>query len=76
VSRLADFISGTAYDSDAIQVMAEAYDSVLKELHDRGQPQIVLEIIAKRIIELAAIGEREPARLCETVLHELGLAQR
>ena len=52
--------------------MSEAYASVLKQLQDRGQPKIVQEIIA-RIIELAAIGEREPQRLCETILSEFGL---
>jgi len=32
-------------------------------------------VIAKRIIELAAIGEREPQRLSQTILSELGLTR-
>ena len=31
--------------------MGEAFDSACKELHDQGQPTIVYEVIAKRIIE-------------------------
>jgi hypothetical protein len=76
VSPIADFIGNTTYDADAVRVMSVAYDTVLKELHDRGQPAIVQEVIAKRIVELAAIGERNPKRLCETVLSELGLVRR
>jgi hypothetical protein len=76
VSPIADFIGNTTYDSDAVRVMSLAYDAILKELHDRGQPAIVQEVIAKRVIELAAIGERNPQRLCETVLSELGLLRR
>jgi hypothetical protein len=56
--------------------MVQAYEFVLKELHDRGQPDVVREVIAKRIIELAAIGERDSRRLCTTILSEFGLAGR
>jgi hypothetical protein len=76
LSPIAEFIGNTSYDSDAVRAMSEAYDSVLRELHDRGQPPIVQEVIAKRIIELAAIGERDSRRLCQTVLSELGLVRR
>jgi hypothetical protein len=32
-------------------------------LHDAGQPALVREIIAKRVIEAAKKGERDPVRL-------------
>ena len=73
MDSIADFVGSVTYDPEAVQAMSLAYDAVLKELHDRGQPEMVREIIAKRIIELAAIGEREPQRLCDTVLSEFGL---
>jgi hypothetical protein len=34
----------------------------------RGQPNIARQVMAKRIIELAREGERNPDRLCERVL--------
>ena len=67
--------TGTTYDPDTIRVMAEAYEKVLVELHDGGQPNVVREVIAKRIVELIAIGERDPQQLCATVLSELGLVR-
>jgi hypothetical protein len=48
--------AGATFDPDAVKVMAKAFDYVLKELHDRGQPSLVREVIAKRITELAAKG--------------------
>jgi len=52
---------GTAYDNCATRVMGEAFDSARKELHDTGQPDIVYEVIAKRIIDEAKKGERDPS---------------
>jgi hypothetical protein len=54
------------------RVMGKAYDAALKELHDTGQPQIVYEIIATRIIDAAKRGERDPVRLRDIGLAALG----
>jgi hypothetical protein len=67
------YFAGASFDPEAVDVMTTAYDLVMQSLHDRGQPEIVKEVIAKRIVELAAVGEREPQRLSATVLSELGL---
>ena len=50
----------------------DAYEKARKSLHDTGQPQIVNEIIAQRIIALAKQGERDPNRLCAGALSALG----
>ena len=42
--------------------------TVVYVLHDRGQPDIVNEVIAERIISLAKKGERDPDKLCEGAL--------
>ena len=42
-------------------MLCDAYDKVSKSLHDAGQPDIVKEVIARRIISLAKKGERDPA---------------
>jgi hypothetical protein len=36
--------------------MSEAFDAACEELHDTGQPEIVLEVIAERIITVAKTG--------------------
>ena len=47
--------------------MGQAYDKA------RGQPAIVNEIIARRIIEIAKTGERDPDELCERMLSAFGM---
>src|SRR5215831_4113254 len=66
------FIKHGVFDPQVIAVMSEAFDAACKELHDTGQPEIVREVIAKRIIELATMGELNPVSLREAAL--VGLA--
>jgi len=54
------------------EIMGEAFDSACKELHDTGQPSIVYEVIAKRIIDSVRAGERDPVRLRNIGLAALG----
>jgi hypothetical protein len=43
--------------------MGEAFDEARKKLHSAGQPFIIFETIAARIISAASRGERDPVRL-------------
>jgi hypothetical protein len=63
------------FDAEAAAAMAEAYDKACRSMHDWGQPVIIGEIIAKRIIQLAADGERDPDELCERALKSLGFSE-
>jgi hypothetical protein len=65
VASILPFIkkSGIVFDDDAISIVGEAFDAACKELHDKGQPTIVYEVIAKRIIDAASNGERDPVQL-------------
>jgi hypothetical protein len=56
------------FDPEALEAMVEAFDAAYKALDDSGQPKIVLEVIAQRIIEAARCGERDPARLVKAAL--------
>ena len=53
--------------------MGEAFDKARKLLHDRGQPAMVQEIIAKRIIDIARTGERDPEKMCKQALAAFGI---
>jgi hypothetical protein len=64
--------SGAVFNDLATQAMGEAFDAACKELHDKGQPTIVYEVIAKRIIDAAKNGERDPVRLRNAGLAGLG----
>jgi hypothetical protein len=70
------FFQDGAFDSDTTGAMGEAFERACKALHDLGQPDIVKEIIARRIIVVAKAGERDPARLCEGALAALGVELR
>lgn len=54
---------GTIFDDHATEAMGEAFDSARQALHDKGQPQIVYEVIATRIVDAARKGERDPKEL-------------
>ena len=64
--------AGAVFDDRATQIMGEAFDGACKELRDTGQPPIVYEVIAKRIIDAAKNGERDPARLRNAGLAAFG----
>ena len=64
--------AGGVFDDRVTQIMGEAFDSACKDLHDTGQPEIVYEVIAKRIIDAARNGERDLVRLRNAGLAALG----
>jgi hypothetical protein len=65
VASILPFIrkTGTVFDDRMTRIMGEAFDSACKELHDSGQPPIVYDVIAKRIIDAVRDGERDVMRL-------------
>jgi hypothetical protein len=65
--------TGIAFDDHATKAMGEAFEAACRALHDTGQPQIVYEVIAKRIIDAAQSGERDVDRLRDAGLAALGL---
>jgi hypothetical protein len=58
-------------DPETITVMVTAFEEALNELRlaDRADP--VTELVARKIIEFAKLGERDPARLREQVVRSL-----
>lgn len=57
------FMVPGAFEPEAVAAMSEAFEAACEVLQDAGQPEVVREMIAKRIIAAATIGEREPVRL-------------
>jgi hypothetical protein len=70
------FLRNTAFDAETTKLIGLAFDEACRELHDRGQPDLVKEIMAKRIVEAANRGERDPHRLCAKALDALGINRR
>jgi hypothetical protein len=68
-------VPSSTFDAQTTALLGAAYDKVIAEMRDRGQPELVREIIAKHIIELASNGERDIDKLCQGALARLGLSQ-
>jgi hypothetical protein len=69
MDQILQFLRPTdAFSPEAIKVLGKAYDMAIASLHDVGQPEVVREVIAKRIIEAAQRGQYDPAALCATAL--------
>jgi hypothetical protein len=69
MARILEFIRlQNAFDSETLVLLGAAYEKALRRARARGQPEIVREVIAKRIIEMATKGERDPERLCNGAL--------
>jgi hypothetical protein len=64
-----------AFDPETVRMLGVAFDKAIHGLHDQGQPEIVREIVAKRIIALATRGERDPDRLCDSALAALRITR-
>ena len=61
------------FDDAATLAMGEAFDQACKSLRNFGSACLVREIIAKRIINVAKNGERDPIRLHEQALIPFGI---
>ena len=61
------------FDDAATLVMGEAFDHACKSLRRFGTLITARELIAKRIIDAAKNGERDPARLCQHALIPFGI---
>ena len=69
VAQILKFVRPSdAFSPEAIEALIKAYDMALASLHDHGQPAIVREVVAKRIIEAAQRGLVDPASLCADAL--------
>jgi hypothetical protein len=63
-----------AFDPEDVSCMTTAYEDalVVLKLADRQDP--ITELVAKKIIEVSQQGERDPIRLRDRALSELGVS--
>ena len=62
----------SAFDAEATRALGGAYDIACRALHPKGRPPVIQETLARRIVEAAARGERDPERLATLALANLG----
>jgi hypothetical protein len=61
-------LQDTAFGPDEIAVLVAAYEDALRALSLVNRSDLATEMVAKRIIELAKQGERDPVRLQERAM--------
>jgi hypothetical protein len=65
------FLDGFKFDPEARRVTSVAFEMTCVALKYTSRPDVAHEAVAKKIIELAKNGVRDPDRLCERVLDDL-----
>jgi len=68
LASILPFVAKGVFDDATLRIMGLAFDAACKELHDDGQPPLVQEVMAQRIIAAAHRGERSEARLRDIAL--------
>jgi hypothetical protein len=63
-------LDGQKFDSETIRVMGLAFEMALVALRLADRGDLANEVLARKIVDLAKAGERDPDRLCEGVLLE------
>jgi hypothetical protein len=68
---LTPFLKGATFDPQAIEAMSAAFEAVCASLQLLNRTDPVTEIVARKVIEVAGTGERDPERIRDLVLLSL-----
>ncbi len=58
----------SAHETEATRATSLAFDMVCNSLHLAKRDDLVAEVVARKIVQLAAAGERDPVRLQAAVM--------
>ena len=64
------YLDGQKFDPETIRVMGIAFEMALVALRLADRGDLANEVVARKIINLAKAGERDPERLCEAMMKE------
>jgi hypothetical protein len=65
---LTPFLKEATFDPEAIKAMTTAFEAVCEALRLAPRNDPVTEIVARKVIEVAGTGERDPDRIRALVL--------
>jgi hypothetical protein len=65
---LTPFLKEATFDPEAIKTMTTAFEAVCEALQLVIRSDPVTEIVARKVIEVAGTGERDPERIRDLVL--------
>ena len=64
------YLDGQKFDPETIRVMGIAFEMALVALRLADRGDLANEVVARKIINLAKAGERDPERFCEAMMKE------
>lgn len=64
--------SDRSFDAETTAIVKRAFDSACKELRDESQADSLQKLVGRRLIAIAASGERDPNKMCDDALISLG----
>ena len=70
---VARLFQDAGFGSETTHLMGVAFDRACRSLHDTGQPALIKEVLATRIIAAARRGVRDPRELCAEAIKSLGV---
>lgn len=70
---LTRLLEGGSFDPEHVALIASAYESCLRTIGLRDRRDPMTELVAKKIIEIAQSGERDPDCMCDRAQRDLGL---
>ena len=62
------FIAEAGFNPDTISAMTAAFDEARKELGLADKNDPLAQMVAREIVEIAKMGERDPTRICQLAL--------
>jgi hypothetical protein len=66
------FLQNSGFDPESIKVMTAAYETAREQLGLKDRSDPLTELVARKIIEIAQTGVRDPSQLCERALSAIG----
>jgi hypothetical protein len=74
--RTRNLVKELVFDSEAIEPMVAAFKAACRSLQLVDRDDLLTQIVARKIVEVAGTGERDPARLRNLVLLALKESDR
>jgi hypothetical protein len=76
MGQILPFTEDSAFGPEATAAMASAFDRACRTISGHAQTEVIREIIAKRIVELARRGDSDEEGLYDGALRALGLERQ
>lgn len=65
---LTPFLKGAVFDPKEIEAMSAAFEAICESLKLLNRSDPITEIVARKVVEVAGTGERDPDRIRDLVL--------